>query len=270
MPMNTATAHPSFLPPSIDSVPPSVRREKGYWEIHPELKLTLESANEFIRGSLVTHELYENKPLLKTLDLDSNLPGTESLKGHGMRVAILSLLLNDELERQGSELQGDSRILTTASFLHDIGKLRAEINEVIMQPRKILKGDTKSASDALAWTIIRRHPRVGFNAVSNMFELDSDERNHVAWAIYCHHEKQDGKGYHRLPIDRVSKESQIISITDAFDVMTGNRPHQRKKTTDAAIKELRRCNRQFNSELVEIFANLRPEEGEFIRYKLAA
>ncbi|MDH5596960.1 MAG: HD domain-containing protein [Candidatus Peregrinibacteria bacterium] len=268
--MNTAAARPTFLPPVIESIPSNVTTEKSFWRTHPSLQLSQESAEEFLRSSQIVNNLYSDRELLESLDLNPNLPGVESQKGHGMRVAILALLLNDELERQGSELQGDRRILTTAALLHDIGKLRAEINEVIMRPEKILKGGTKSASDALAWTIIRRHPRIGFNTVSNMFNLEDDERGRVAWAIYCHHERQDGKGYHKFPLEKVSNEAQIISVTDGYDVMTGNRPYQKAKSHEAAIKEERRCNRQYNQQLVDTLASIQPENGGFFEYLTAA
>ena len=76
-----------------------------------------------------------------------------------------------------------------------------------------------------------------------------------------HHERYDGLGYpHGLKGEEINYYARILTIIDAFDAMTSNRPYQRIKTRAEAIDEIERCSgTQFDTELAKIFIEMMNE-----------
>lgn len=250
---------PSYFPSKTSYIPPSLKEEEKFWSLDPELVLSEDSSFEMLRS----HQLMEgllHSGLLERLGLSQKLIGFNTLKAHETRVAILSLLINQELKRRRCQLVADTRILASSALFHDMGKLEPEIHDVVMYPGVIGK-DQKSA-----WDAIKRHPDVGHNVVHAMLEFSQDERLRVAEAVYKHHERKDGTGYHHIPFPNIPPEAQIISVADAMDVMMGKRPYREPSTTEQVIAELDRCSDQFNPEISVVIKNLLPSSGDFIRY----
>jgi HD-GYP domain-containing protein (c-di-GMP phosphodiesterase class II) len=83
----------------------------------------------------------------------------------------------------------------------------------------------------------------------------SPELAHIAELILAHHERWDGRGYPRgISGDQIPRLARIISIIDAYDVMTHARPYKAAIGHDEAIAEIRRCaGNQFDPEMVKIF-----------------
>lgn len=240
-------------------IPPGLTAEEQYWSLDPELVLTQSSTREMLRSHTLMEGLFQNG-FLREMGLNPNVRGAESLKGHGTRVAIFSLLLNEELRKSKSSTIVDTRALATAAILHDIGKLDPEILSVVMYPGIIAK------NDAVAWTLIKRHPGVGRGVSTAMPEFCEAERMKVAKAIYSHHERQDGKGYHHTQLSNIPPEAQIITVADTIDVMLGRRPYKEPATTDQVIAELERCKGQFNQEIADAAKSIRPSSGDFVHY----
>jgi HD-GYP domain-containing protein (c-di-GMP phosphodiesterase class II) len=77
----------------------------------------------------------------------------------------------------------------------------------------------------------------------------------VAKIVRSTHERFDGHGYP----DRVSREqiplaARIISVCDAYDAITTERPYRRARTHAQALDELRKgAGSQFDSAVVEAF-----------------
>jgi diguanylate cyclase (GGDEF)-like protein/PAS domain S-box-containing protein len=125
-------------------------------------------------------------------------------------------------------------------LLHDIGKIG--INESVLKKQGIY---TKADREE-----IEKHPESGWRILSN-----SDEYSNLADYILYHHESLDGKGYPRgLKGDMIPLVSKIITVSDAYDAMTNERPYRKAKTCAEAIDELRRFSgTQFDPEVVEVF-----------------
>jgi HD-GYP domain len=70
-----------------------------------------------------------------------------------------------------------------------------------------------------------------------------------------HHERWNGQGYPRgLKGDEIPQLARIISIIDAYDVMTHETPYKPSITHEQALYELQRnAGLQFDPKLVEIF-----------------
>jgi diguanylate cyclase (GGDEF)-like protein len=101
-----------------------------------------------------------------------------------------------------------------AGMLHDIGKIAIEA-AILNKPEKL---------DQNEWLEIKRHPEIGYNILTSV-----DEMKNVAYWILCHHERLDGTGYPRGIFDKqIPIEAKIISVADAFDAMTKDRPYQKE------------------------------------------
>ncbi|NCB41991.1 MAG: diguanylate cyclase [Clostridia bacterium] len=132
-------------------------------------------------------------------------------------------------------------LLLFAQF-HDIGKIGV--------PDAILyKAAPLSESE---WFEMKRHSEIGFRIAES-----SPDLRHISEWILKHHEWWDGKGYpYGLRGLNIPLECRILSVIDAFDAMTNDRPYQAAKSQEEALEELRRFSgRQFDPELVELFTN---------------
>jgi HD-GYP domain-containing protein (c-di-GMP phosphodiesterase class II) len=258
------TPRPSFFPQQLAVVPSTLQEEQRYWSLHPDLVLSPESAHEMVRSYELMEEFLRSD-VPQRVGLSTRLGRLESMRGHGIRVAVFSLFINQELQRIGSEVVADTRILAMAALFHDIGKLNPKIHNVIMSSERIAKTDTK------AWDTIRLHPKVGSGAIQDMLEIDSDERERVAEAVHNHHERADGTGYYNTHPSETSIEAKIITVADTMDVMMGKRPYKRKsmppQSIEQVIEELDRCSgHQFDPTIAGATKSLRPPQGEFISY----
>jgi two-component system cell cycle response regulator len=79
--------------------------------------------------------------------------------------------------------------------------------------------------------------------------------------VRASHEHYDGNGYpdglrgHEIPLG-----ARIVSVCDAYDAMTSDRPYQARLTHEEALAELRRCaGGQFDPDVVEAFCRTRAD-----------
>jgi putative nucleotidyltransferase with HDIG domain len=161
-------------------------------------------------------------------------------RGHSRRVARLTLALAEEL---GATDEGTLTLLEHGALLHDIGKLDV--------PASIL---TKSAPlDDDEWTVMRTHPRVGYDLLRNLPRFSG-----AAELVLAHHEAFNGGGYPRgLEKNEIPLGARILSIADSYDSMT--HPHtQRPPMPPAmAIQEIERCSgSQFDPIVAEALGNV--------------
>ena len=168
---------------------------------------------------------------------------TEALrqKNHGIqehtdRLRTLSAAFARELGLSTDEID-DLMLLAT---LHDIGKIAI--------PESILRKPGPLTPEE--WETVFKHPEIGFRIVQSTPELTS-----IALAILAHHERWDGAGYPQgLKGNHISLLSRILSIIDAFELITSDRPYQKARSIKEATDELKRCaGTQFDPELVERF-----------------
>jgi len=133
--------------------------------------------------------------------------------------------------------------LALFATLHDIGKVTI--------PEKISQKPNKLSLEE--WNIVRRHPEIGYRIAASCPELAG-----VAEAILCHHEWWDGTGYPRgLKGEKIPFLPRILSIVDAYDVMTHGRPSRKPMSRETALDEIKRgAETQFDPKLVDIFLNV--------------
>jgi len=173
--------------------------------------------------------------LLNTLSAKS--PET---KEHTKRMAELSKKLGNKLKLSNSELNKLSLLAT----LHDIGK--TTISEKILN-----KSENLSKEE---WKILKEHSETGYKIATA-----SNEFSVVAEEILSHHENWDGSGYPRgIKGENIPYLARIISIIDAYDVMTTNKPYSKAISKKAALNEIKECaGSQFDPELAQKFIELK-------------
>lgn len=103
------------------------------------------------------------------------------------------------------------------------------------------------------WKIMRQHPEKGHRIAQANPDLSE-----IADLVLKHHERFDGRGYPQGLSGRdIPIECRILSIVDAFEAMTGDRPYQKAMTPEKATQEFEKCSgSQFDPELVSLFLEL--------------
>ncbi len=172
--------------------------------------------------------------LINVLDAKSS-----ETKEHAVRMTKIAFDFGERLGLSNSE-QNRLSLLAT---LHDIGK--TNISEEIL--------NKKSKLNNKEWKLMQNHSEQGYKIATS-----SEEFAAVAEDILAHHEHWDGSGYPRnLKGKKIPFLARIISIIDAFDVMTNDRPYSKAVSVEAALEEIENCaGSQFDPELAEEFISL--------------
>ncbi len=161
-------------------------------------------------------------------------------RGHSERVHLFTEMLAQELKLP----DGDRDRLRWAALVHDVGKLTVA-EDVLNKPAK---------PDPDEWEQLRRHPNEGAKLCEALRAWMGD------WwlAIEQHHEHYDGNGYPRgLAGSQISLGARIVSVADAFEVMTAARSYKHAQTAAAGREELSRCaGTQFDPAIVRAFLNI--------------
>ncbi len=197
-------------------------------------KTVLDSVNKFkIGSSIKSTDEAKMLSLAQTVELKD--PYT---RGHCERVAKYALMLADAMD-----LPADmKKNIKYGSWLHDCGKIG--VSEIIL--------NKPGALDAEQFNAIKKHPGWGAD-VARKAQLPEPVVN---IALY-HHERFDGNGYPQgLSGASIPLEARIVSIADAFDALTSDRPYRTKIAIKEALKVLKEGeSTSFDPALIDIFIN---------------
>ncbi|MGM0421017.1 MAG: diguanylate cyclase [Bacillota bacterium] len=167
--------------------------------------------------------------------------GTKSheTEEHAIRMRDLAVRLGEKIGLTVSELDK----LSLLASLHDIGKVTIPV-EIFSKPGKLSKRE---------WESVKRHPETGEHIASS-----TEEFSHISKEILSHHERWDGDGYPQgLSGEETPLLARIISIVDAYDVMTTGRPYQPGISQEEALQEIDSCaGSQFDPDLAQEFIKM--------------
>lgn len=100
---------------------------------------------------------------------------------------------------------------------------------------------------------MRRHPEYSRKILSNLNFLSP-----IIPIILYHHKRLDDKdsSFENMP-ERARIATKILTVADAFDAMTSNRPYRNKMSYEQALAEIERCSgTQFDEEVVRAFKSV--------------
>ncbi len=150
---------------------------------------------------------------------------------HISHVKSLTYMLLKALERRDPSYRltpEDEYIISTASALHDIGKIAID-DEILNKPGKL----TSDEYDAM-----KEHAMQGYTILENVPDIKNEELIRIAKEI-CrwHHERYDGGGYpDGLRGEEIPISAQIVSIADVYDALTSERCYKKAFDHETAMK----------------------------------
>ena len=159
-------------------------------------------------------------------------------QGHSERVGRYSEIIARELGWSEEEVEG----IQIAGYLHDIGKLVVE-RDIINAPYRI---DAKQSNE------LNKHPVAGYEILAPIKHPYAD----IPLMAKYHHERLDGRGYPEgLTDEQIPMGAKIVSLADAFDAMTTDRPYRRRRSFEDVVRDLREnSGTQFDGKVVAAFA----------------
>jgi len=147
---------------------------------------------------------------------------------HSLNVAYLTaeIVFNphfNELKRKDGEAYLVDII--TGALLHDIGKLKVP-NEILLKPGPLTDDEYRQC---------QKHTVFGYDMI-----VDDDSFSDVVKEIVLsHHEKADGTGYpNHKKAEGINIETQIVSVCDIYDAVTGHRSYRSSNDLLTALRIL--------------------------------
>jgi putative nucleotidyltransferase with HDIG domain len=175
-------------------------------------------------------------------------------KDHSYRVASYAVAIAKELGWKKKDMEG----IYIAGLLHDIGK-------IIIDTRVIRKGGRLTDVEV---NEIRKHPKISYDILSKV----KFPWKNIDYFVRHHHERMDGNGYpDALRAAELSEGVKILTLVDAFDAMTTDRPYRDKMGLDQTFEEVMKCcGTQFDERITKTFFNmlLRELSGEVKRPRI--
>lgn len=118
------------------------------------------------------------------------------------------------------------RDLRRAGLLHDLGKLGVS-NAILDKPGKPTEEE---------FAQIRLHPEYSQQILQKVPLF-----GRLADVASAHHERLDGRGYHRrLPGDVLPPEARILAVADVYEALTAARPYREGLPRETALEMMQR------------------------------
>ncbi|SJZ40483.1 HD-GYP domain-containing protein [Selenihalanaerobacter shriftii] len=160
--------------------------------------------------------------------------------GHSWRVAKISTMIAESLELNSEEIEE----IHIAAHLHDIGKIGIPDN-ILNKPGKLTAKEVEQIQD---------HPKIGYDILTKVSILEN-----ISSLVLYHHERFDGLGYPEgLKGKDIPLASRIITVADAFDAMTSDRPYRQALDYEYAFEEINNhISEQFCPTVVQAFNQIK-------------
>lgn len=233
------------------------------------------SANAILLGakqrrmtSIVSNQIYEREKSSKLMiNILSHI--VEFRNGEsGLHVlhiqTITEMLLRQLVQKENNRYalsKEQIRMITTASALHDIGKISIP-DEILNKPGRLT---------AEEFAVIKGHSMAGANMLSEL-PLDQKEEPLVKTAYeICrwHHERYDGGGYpDGLKGEEIPVSAQVVALADVYDALTSERCYKDAYSHEKAIEMILagQCG-AFNPLMLECFLDISSSLKKKMGYK---
>ena len=142
--------------------------------------------------------------------------------GHSRRVAETAVVIGNKLGLSEDEIE-DFR---WAGLLHDVGKIAVD-QMVQNKPGKLTSGEYEH---------MMIHAHVGAGIVKPVVN------SRVVEIIEHHHDHYSGGGLHQTMVkEQIPLGARILTVADAYDAMTSDRPYRSAMSREEAFREIERC-----------------------------
>lgn len=168
--------------------------------------------------------------------------------GHSDRVARYAV-------RIALEMRVDPKLMNTiymSGLLHDVGKIGIDDN-VLRKAGRLTDAEYEH---------IKLHPELGYKILADIKQLSD-----VLPAVLHHHEQWNGQGYPKgLAGEDIPQLARIMSVADAYDAMTSDRPY-RTGMPDEKVDEIfkRGANIHWDPEVVTAYFKAKDDIEEIRR-----
>ena len=140
---------------------------------------------------------------------------------HVRHVRVLTDLFLHSLQRETKQYpltEEQMSIITTASALHDIGKI-AIPDEIINKPGRLTEAE---------FDVMKTHSSIGAEMLGSLPIHQQEPLLRSAYQIArWHHERWDGRGYpDGLKGDDIPISAQIVALADVYDALTSERVYK--------------------------------------------
>lgn len=166
---------------------------------------------------------------------------------HVQHIHVLTRLLLKSLVQKTDQYrisQTDISLISTASALHDIGKIAIPAS-ILNKPGHLTKEE---------FEIMQTHTAIGAAMLEGLPNHSSESLVRIAYEISrWHHERYDGNGYSDgLKGEEIPISAQVVSLADAYDALISQRVYKNAYSHEMAIQMIRegKCG-AFNPLLLE-------------------
>ncbi len=160
--------------------------------------------------------------------------------GHTQRVTSYAMMLAQELQLSPA----DQRLLQIGTPLHDIGKIGIN-DDVLRKPGRLTPAEFEH---------MKTHTVKGAAIVETIPNFAG-----VLPIIRSHHERWNGTGYpDGFSGEQISRLARVVTVADAFDAMTSDRPYRAAMPIAVAFNEIAdKAGTHFDPACVAAFLRLR-------------
>lgn len=143
---------------------------------------------------------------------------------------LTSILLQNLIEKTDKYrlTENDILLISTASSLHDIGKISID-DKILNKPGRLT---------AEEFEVIKTHSLIGAEMLQDLHSTHNYPLFDKAYEI-CrwHHERYDGKGYpDGLNGEEIPISAQVTSLADVYDALTSNRCYKKAFSHEKAME----------------------------------
>ena len=210
-----------WFDPQLVDVLSTLGRDVAFWEtvFGPRARAALMEIEPRDRILLADEAMIDRMCAGFARVVDAKSPWTHR---HSEGVANIAVAIGREMGMSDPRL----RDLHRAGLVHDLGKLGVS-NAILDKPGK--------PTDA-EFGELRMHPDYSEQILSKVAAF-----GRLADVASAHHERLDGRGYHRrLPGQSLAEPARILAVADVFEALTADRPYRPGMPLEKTLEIIRR------------------------------